>query len=456
MQFRIEHDSLGEVKVPKDALYGPQTERSRHNFNIGSRMPMPIIEMLLHVKQAAATVNNQHGTLADDKCQAIHDAVDQLLTGKYNDAFPLHIYQTGSGTQTNMNVNEVIAHLAMQSHPQTSVHPNDDVNQSQSSNDTFPTAMMMAAYQASNALIKAAKHLIDTLEAKQQKFATVVKIGRTHLQDATPLTVGQEISGWQSAIQHDVDAMQQLMPTLLELPIGGTAVGTGLNTPTNFDQDMVKQLSKQMNVNYRVADNKFQGLANHSQITSMHGIFKTLASDLIKVGNDIRFLASGPRAGYNELNIPSNEPGSSIMPGKVNPTQIEALTMVAAKVMGNDTTISFANSQGNFEMNVYKPVIIASFLESSQLLTQSITSFTDRLVTGLTVNTKRIAELMDNSLMLVTALSPHIGYEKSAKIAQWAQQNDTKLIDAAEHFEESRDDFNKWVNPRDMTNIDRK
>jgi fumarate hydratase, class II len=451
VKYRIEHDSLGDVEVPFDALFGPQTQRSRQNFNIGGQMPVAVITELIQIKKAAAIVNANHGTLKRDKADAIIDAADHLLTENYHEAFPLHIYQTGSGTQTNMNINEVIANLAHHLHADMHIHPNDDVNQSQSSNDTFPTAMMMAAYQAVTEVLTTTQHLIETLAQKQNEFSNVVKIGRTHLQDATPLTVGQEISGWQSAIEHDRTALKTLQPQLLELPIGGTAVGTGLNTFSGFDQAMVEQLSHQTGIQYQVASNKFQGLANHSQITAVHGIFKALATDLIKVGNDIRFLASGPRAGYNELNIPANEPGSSIMPGKVNPTQVEALTMVGARVMGNDTTIGFANSQGNFEMNVYKPIIIASFLESAHLLTQTIRSFTDRLVSGLTINQNRITELLDNSLMLVTALSPHIGYEKSAHIAQWAQQNQTTLKVAAQHFDVSATDFEKWVVPAKMT-----
>ncbi|UQS84910.1 class II fumarate hydratase [Apilactobacillus apisilvae] len=455
MDYRIEKDSLGEVKVPKDALFGPQTQRSRNNFKFGKLMPMPIIHALLQIKKAAAVVNSKDGNLDQDKANSIVNTIDTILNGNYRNEFPLHVYQTGSGTQTNMNVNEVISHLAEELNSAVKIHPNDDVNKSQSSNDTFPTAMMIAANDAINQLLPTLKTLVQKLNEKEIAYKTVVKIGRTHLQDATPITFGQEISGWKSAIQHDIDFLEENKKTLLELPIGGTAVGTGLNTPNHFDSDMVKQISKQLNEQFKVAPNKFQGLANHTGITMVHGILKTLATDLIKVGNDIRFLASGPRAGYDELNIPSNEPGSSIMPGKVNPTQIEALTMVGAEVMGNDTTINFANSQGNFEMNVYKPLIITKFLESANLLRESVESFTDKLVNGMTINQDRMNELLKNSLMLVTALSPHIGYERSAKIAQKAKKNSTTLKVAALASGVTEEEFNKWVVARDMTNIDR-
>ncbi|MBW1605099.1 class II fumarate hydratase [Lactobacillus sp. Sy-1] len=456
LEYRIEKDSLGEVKVPKDALWGPQTERSHNNFKIGQTMPLAVVNNLLQIKKAAAIVNHEIGNLSADKAALISSTVDQILATDHQSAFPLVVFQTGSGTQTNMNVNEVIAHIANQRAGAASIHPNDDVNQSQSSNDTFPTAMMMAATQAIDKLIPAIASLIEALQKKEAEFKTVVKIGRTHLQDATPITFGQEISGWVSALKHDLDYLKTNRATLLELPIGATAVGTGLNTPNGFDQAMVAQLSKQTQLQFTVAPNKFQGLANHSGITMVHGILKTLATDLIKIGNDVRFLASGPRAGYDELNIPSNEPGSSIMPGKVNPTQVEALTMVSAQVIGHDTTINIANSQGNFEMNVYKPIIIYDFLDSSNLLTEAIESFNHHLVQGLTVNQSRMTELLDNSLMLVTALSPHIGYERSAKIAQKAQHDGSTLKAAALASGVTEAEFNQWVNARAMTNIDRK
>ncbi|GLB46426.1 fumarate hydratase class II [Philodulcilactobacillus myokoensis] len=454
--YKIERDTLGNVKVPSDVLWGPQTERSRNNFKIGKRMPSQIIKALLQIKKSAAIVNAKDDILSSEKAHLIEQTINQLLAGDYQKEFPLVVFQTGSGTQTNMNVNEVISHLAKQINPNLPIHPNDDVNKSQSSNDTFPTAMMMVANQAINELLPVLKQLNRSLTKKEHEFKEVVKIGRTHLQDATPITFGQEISGWVSAIAHNIDFIQNNQAALLELPIGGTATGTGLNTPENYDVDMVKQLSKQLGQEFVVAPNKFQGLANHSGIAMMHGLLKNLAADLVKVGNDIRFLSSGPRAGYDELSIPSNEPGSSIMPGKVNPTQIEALTMVCAQVMGNDTTINFAESQGNFEMNVYKPVIINDFLESATILRQSIDSFTKRLIDGLTVNRKRMATLVDNSLMLVTALSPHIGYERSAKIAQNAQKNGLKLKEAAIKDGISESNFDRWVNAKRMTNINRK
>ncbi|TPR19106.1 class II fumarate hydratase [Apilactobacillus timberlakei] len=455
MEYRIEKDSLGNVKVPKNALFGPQTQRSRTNFKFGRLMPIQIIHALLQIKKAAAIVNAKDKNLDQNKSTMIVKTINQILDGNYRDEFPLHVYQTGSGTQTNMNVNEVVSHLAQKLNSDIKIHPNDDVNKAQSSNDTFPTAMMIVATDAINNLLPVLRKLVNKLNEKEIEYQTVVKIGRTHLQDATPITFGQEISGWKSAIQHDIDFLIANKAALLELPIGGTAVGTGLNTPDNFDLDMVNQLNKQLNEDFKVAPNKFQGLANHSGITMMHGILKTLATDLIKIGNDIRFLASGPRAGYNELNIPSNEPGSSIMPGKVNPTQIEALTMVSAEVMGNDTTINFANSQGNFEMNVYKPLIISKFLESANLLSESVKSFTDKLVDGMTINKARMDELLQNSLMLVTALSPHIGYERSAKIAQKAKKENTTLKEAALASGVDEQEFKKWVVARDMTNIDK-
>ncbi|TPR38883.1 class II fumarate hydratase [Apilactobacillus micheneri] len=455
MEYRIEKDSLGNVKVPKDALFGPQTQRSRINFNFGRLMPIQIIHALLQIKKAAAIVNAKDKNLDQAKSAMIVKTIDQILAGNYHDEFPLHVYQTGSGTQTNMNVNEVVSHLAKKLNSGITIHPNDDVNKAQSSNDTFPTAMMIAATDAINQLIPVLQELVNKLNEKEFAYQTVIKIGRTHLQDATPITFGQEISGWKSAIQHDIDFLEANKTALLELPIGGTAVGTGLNTPENFDSDMVNQLNKQLNEDFKVAPNKFQGLANHSGITMVHGILKTLATDLIKISNDIRFLASGPRAGYNELNIPSNEPGSSIMPGKVNPTQIEALTMVNAEVMGNDTTINFANSQGNFEMNVYKPLIISKFLESANLLSESVKSFTDKLIDGMTINKERMDNLLKNSLMLVTALSPHIGYERSAKIAQKAKKENMTLKASALDSGVSEEDFNQWVVARDMTNIDK-
>ncbi|RRK10655.1 class II fumarate hydratase [Lactiplantibacillus garii] len=457
--YREEADTLGTVRIPSTALWGPQTERSRHNFPHGVVMPVQVIRALLQIKRAAARVNGDSGHLSAAKAAVITRAADQLLA--LDDAhlmvdFPLHVYQTGSGTQTNMNVNEVLAHVAAQLDPTTPVRPNDDINQSQSSNDTFPTAMNIAALQVLAPLLTTVATLITALTEKQHQYWRTVKIGRTHLQDATPLTFGQEVSGWVSTLKRDRDYLQQLQPTLLALPIGGTAVGTGLNTQPGFDRQMVTELATTYHQAFEVADNDFAGLAAHSGLNVVHGALKTLAADLVKIGNDIRFLASGPRAGYGELTIPANEPGSSIMPGKVNPTQIEALTMAAARVMGNDVTIDFAASQGNFEMNVYKPVIIAAFLESAELLTGTIDGLTNKLVRGMTVNEKRMRALVDQSLMTVTALSPHIGYHRAAEIAQTAERAGLTLREAAlKSGYVSAADFDLWVDPLKMTNLDR-
>ncbi|MBU9788182.1 class II fumarate hydratase [Lentilactobacillus sp. TOM.63] len=458
-EYRIEADTLGQVKVPKDALWGPQTERSRNNFPTGPIMPVQLIRSLINIKLAAATVNEKQNGLPTQKTALIEQACRQLLSLADHDLmadFPLHVFQTGSGTQTNMNVNEVIANLCKQLNSDIEILPNDDVNHSQSSNDTFPTAMNISASQALTKLKPEVEHLIATLQQKQKQYWQVVKIGRTHLQDATPLTFGQEISGWVSALKHDLHYIQETSDTLLELPIGGTAVGTGLNTLPGFDIEMVKTLTAEYSLPFRT-QNKFFGLSSHSGLSVTHGAIRTLAADLLKIANDIRFLASGPRAGYGELTIPANEPGSSIMPGKVNPTQAEAITMAATRVMGNDTTIEVAASQGNFEMNVYKPVIIFSFLESTTLLTGIIHNFTDKLVAGITVNADRMQDLVDNSLMTVTALSPHIGYHKAAEIAQLAHQDGTKLKTAAIKLGYvNASDFDDWMKPLDMTNIDRK
>ncbi|MFC6200846.1 class II fumarate hydratase [Lactiplantibacillus nangangensis] len=457
--FREESDTLGPVQIPATALWGPQTERSRHNFPHGPLMPVQVIRALLQIKQAAAEVNQELATLSPAKSVVISQAVRQLLAlddAELSADFPLHVYQTGSGTQTNMNVNEVLAHVAATIDPATPVLPNDDINQSQSSNDTFPTAMNIAATVALKPVMTQIQNLIDALTAKQKKYWRTVKIGRTHLQDATPLTFGQEVSGWISMLDHDLTYLKQLTPTLLELPIGGTAVGTGLNTLPTFAEKVTAQLAGTYGLKFVPAQNNFAGLAAHSGLNIVHGALRTLAADLVKIGNDIRFLASGPRAGYGELTIPANEPGSSIMPGKVNPTQIEALTMAAARVMGNDMTINFAASQGNFEMNVYKPVIIAAFLESADLLAGTIDGFTTKLVAGLTVNKERMRALVDQSLMTVTALSPHIGYHQAAEIAQLAEKDGSTLRAAAlKSGYVSATDFDNWVDPLKMTNIER-
>ncbi len=458
--YRIEEDTLGAVKIPKNALWGAQTQRSRNNFSTGNKMPLEIIKALLQIKRAAAIANKEVGAIDANKADLIVESIDQLL--KLDDVslrkdFPLVVYQTGSGTQTNMNVNEVVSHVAQNINPQLEILPNDDVNHGQSSNDIFPTAMNITAAMAVEKLIDSLKHLIEELQTKQAKYWRVVKIGRTHLQDATPLTFGQEVSGWVSMLQHDLDYLQTLKKTLGELAIGGTAVGTGLNAAPGFAEKIAEQMSIVYDFEFTADTNKFFGLAAHSGLNVVHGAIKTLASDLLKIANDVRFLASGPRSGYGELNIPANEPGSSIMPGKVNPTQAEAITMAAIKVMGNDVTIDLAASQGNFEMNVYKPVLISTFLESAELLTGTMTGFADKMIAGLTVNETRMQELVDQSLMTVTALSPHIGYHHSAEIAQLAQREGTTLREAAIKSKlVTAEQFDQWVVPIDMTNIEEK
>ena len=457
-EYRVESDTLGEVKIPATALWGAQTERSRHNFPTGTKMPLEIIRALLQIKRAAAIANKEVEAMTAEKADLIVAAIDKLLALDDEDLrkdFPLVVYQTGSGTQTNMNVNEVVAHMAGKLNPDVEILPNDDVNHGQSSNDIFPTAMNITAAVAVDKLIAAAEHLLDELKAKQKKYWRVVKIGRTHLQDATPLTFGQEVSGWASAIEHDIAYLKQLNPTLGELAMGGTAVGTGLNAAPHFAENIAAAMSKLYGIEFTADSNKFYGLAHHSGLNVVHGAIKTLAADLMKIANDVRFLASGPRAGYDELNIPANEPGSSIMPGKVNPTQAEAITMAAVRVMGNDVVVDLASSQGNFEMNVYKTVLIDAFLESAELLAGTITGFADRMIAGLTINEDRMAELVDRSWMTVTALSPHIGYHDSAMIAQQAEKTGTTLREAAiKSGKVTAEQFDEWMVPIDMTNID--
>ncbi|WP_125710816.1 class II fumarate hydratase [Companilactobacillus zhongbaensis] len=456
--FRTESDTLGEVKIPETALWGAQTERSRNNFPTGEKMPLEIIKALLQIKKAAAIANKEVKSIDAAKADLIVEAIDKLLAlddEELRQDFPLVIYQTGSGTQTNMNCNEVVAHMAAKINPDIEILPNDDVNKGQSSNDIFPTAMNITAARAVDKLEESLQHLIDELKAKQEKYWKVVKIGRTHLQDATPLTFGQEVSGYVSALEHDLAYLKQLNPTLGELAMGGTAVGTGLNAAPGFADIIAKEMSTLYGVEFTADTNKFYGLAHHSGLNVVHGAIKTLAADLMKIANDIRFLGSGPRSGYGELNIPANEPGSSIMPGKVNPTQAEAITMAAVRVMGNDVVVDIASSQGNFEMNVYKPVLISAFLESAELLAGTMTGFADKMIHGLTVNEERMEELVNQSLMTVTALSPHIGYHESATIAQDAQKEGTSLREAAvKSGLLTAEQFDEWVVPIDMTNID--
>lgn len=458
--YRIEEDTLGAVKIPAEALWGAQTERSRNNFSTGAKMPLEIIKALLQIKKAAAIANKEVQAIDAKKADLIVEAIDQLLSLDDADLrkdFPLVVYQTGSGTQTNMNVNEVVAHVAQRINSEIQILPNDDVNHGQSSNDIFPTAMNITAAIAVDKLEVSMQHLIDELKQKQAKYWKTVKIGRTHLQDATPLTFGQEVSGWVSMLEHDLSYLKMLNKTLGELAMGGTAVGTGLNAAPHFADKIAEQMSVVYEHEFTADTNKFFGLAAHSGLNVVHGAIKTLASDLLKIANDVRFLGSGPRSGYGELNIPANEPGSSIMPGKVNPTQAEAITMAAVRVMGNDVTINVAASQGNFEMNVYKPVLIYTFLESADLLTGTMYGFADKMISGLTVNEERMEELVDRSLMTVTALSPHIGYHESAEIAQQALHDGTTLkVAALKSGLVTEEQFDKWVVPIDMTNIEEK
>ncbi|KRM01299.1 class II fumarate hydratase [Limosilactobacillus gastricus] len=459
VEYRTEEDTLGSVKIPADALWGPQTERSRHNFPTGQYMPLPVIRALLNIKKAAAQANLELAQIDEVRGNLIIEAIDSLLAlddEELRKDFPLKVYQTGSGTQTNMNTNEVVAHKAHELNPDVEILPNDHVNMGQSSNDTFPTAMNMAAVDAVAKLEKATQHLIDELKVKQDQYWRTVKVGRTHLQDATPLTFGQEVSGYVSALEHDLTYLENLRPTLLELAIGGTAVGTGLNAAPGMPEKIAEKVSAVYGHEFTAKSNKFYGLAHHSGLNVVHGAIKTLAADVFKISQDIRFLASGPRAGYGELNIPANEPGSSIMPGKVNPTQAEAVTMAAMRVSGNDVVVSMSSSQGNFEMNVYKPVLIDAFLESADLLAGTMTGFADKMIHGLTVNEERMAELLDNSLMTVTALSPHIGYHDSAVIAQTADREGTTLREAAlKSGKVTEAQYDEWMDYTKMTNIDR-
>jgi fumarate hydratase, class II len=456
---RMESDSLGKIKVPNDRYYGAQTARSLIHFNIGREtMPPELIRAFGILKKAAALVNRELGLLPAEKARLIVRAADEVIGGKLDSDFPLHVWQTGSGTQTNMNANEVISNRAIELAggvlgSKTPIHPNDDVNMSQSSNDTFPTAMhIAAASRLAEGLIPSIERLRDALDAKAKEFAEVVKIGRTHLMDATPLTVGQEISGWVSLLDRDMDRLRMVLPGLCDLAIGGTAVGTGLNAPPDFGERAAQKISDLTGLPFRSHPNKFAALSAHDEIVFASGALKTLAASLMKIANDIRWLASGPRAGLGELTLPENEPGSSIMPGKVNPTQSEAVTMVAVQVFGNDAAISFAGSQGNFELNVYKPVIIHNFLNSVRLLTDACRSFTDHCVAGMELDEKRIKENVDNSLMLVTALSPKIGYDKAAEIAHKAHHENLSLRDAAlklGHLSEK--EFDEIVRPEKMT-----
>ena len=452
-KFRIEHDTMGEVKVPADRYWGAQTQRSFQNFKIGkTKIPKEIIDAFAILKKAAAITNCQFGVLDSERANLISTVCDEILDGKLEGNFPLVVYQTGSGTQSNMNVNEVITGRGNEIAGKKILHPNDHVNKSQSSNDTFPTAMHIAGLTATeDRLLPAAKILHDTLLASEKKFAGIVKTGRTHLQDATPLTLGQEISGWRSMISHDIYMIESGLSHLRELALGGTAVGTGLNAPENFDEIVAEEISALTGKPFRTAGNKFHSLTSKAPFVFAHGSIKALAMDLFKIANDIRLLASGPRCGIGELIIPANEPGSSIMPGKVNPTQCEALTMVCAQVIGNDTTISFASSQGHYQLNVFMPVIIHNYLESVNLLSDAIISFSENCVQGIKPNEKQIQNNLEKSLMLVTALNPHIGYENAAKIAKEAYNSGKTLKETAVSLGlVSPEDFDVWVEPEKM------
>ncbi|PLT31247.1 class II fumarate hydratase [Peribacillus deserti] len=457
MEFRIEKDTMGEVNVPADKFWGAQTERSRNNFKIGiEKMPMPLIYAYARVKKAAANVNAELGHLSPVKEKAIVDVCDAILAGKYDDQFPLSVWQTGSGTQTNMNVNEVIAnranHLLLQNESNEKVHPNDDVNMSQSSNDSFPTAMHVAAFlSVSEDLLPAIRELSDTLKAKEKQYSNLLKIGRTHLQDATPLTLGQEISGWNAMLQRSGQMIKESSNHLLQLAIGGTAVGSGINAHPDFGRKTAGFLAKDTGYPFQASSNTFHALTSHDELVHVHGAVKGLAADMMKIANDVRWLASGPRCGIGEITIPANEPGSSIMPGKVNPTQSEAVTMAAVQIFGNDAAIGFASSQGNFELNVFKPVIIYNFLQSIRLLADSIRSFNEHCMKGMTANPEKINENLNRSLMLVTALNPHIGYEKAAEIAKYAFSENLTLKEAALQLNYvTEQQFDEWVDPEKM------
>jgi fumarate hydratase class II len=459
MKTRTETDSMGGIEVPSDRYYGAQTARSLIHFNIGlDTKPRELIRALGTLKKSCALVNQDLGKLPADKAKLIAKAADEVIDGKLDEHFPLRIWQTGSGTQSNMNANEVISNRAIELAggeigSKNPVHPNDDVNMSQSSNDTFPTAMSIAAAEVVvHNLLPAVRELRDSLDAKAKDFASIVKIGRTHLQDATPVTLGQEFSGFVALLDADVARIEMALPGIMSLAIGGTAVGTGLNSHPEFGERAARKISELTGLPFTSNPNKFAALSAHDEFVFASGALKTLSCSLMKIANDIRWLASGPRCGLGELTIPENEPGSSIMPGKVNPTQSEAMTMVCCQVMGNDAAIGFAGSQGNFELNVFKPVIIHNFLHSVRLLTDSCHSFTHHCAVGIAPNLDRINHYVNDSLMLVTALNPHIGYDKAAQIAKKAHKEKTSLREAAVgsgHL--TGEQFDSWVNPEAMT-----
>jgi fumarate hydratase, class II len=460
MKTRIEKDTMGEVMVPADKYWGAQTQRSKDNFKIGDgRMPREIIQAFGFLKKAAAATNLELGVLSEEKAYQIMQVCDEIIEGKLEDQFPLVVWQTGSGTQSNMNVNEVVANRAHVllgndlGEGKPLIHPNDDVNKSQSSNDTFPTAMHIAAYKVlTEVTIPGVKDLRDTLKEKSDAFMNVVKIGRTHWMDATPLTLGQEFSGYVSQLDHGLKSLINTLDHLTELALGGTAVGTGINTPEGYATLVARNIARFTDLPFITGSNKFEGLAAHDAIVETHGALKTLAVSLMKIGNDIRILASGPRCGIGEIIIPANEPGSSIMPGKVNPTQAEALTMVCAQVMGNDVAINIGGSNGHFELNVFKPMMINNFLESARLIGDACRSFNENCAVGIEPNKDRIEENLNNSLMLVTALNTHIGYEKAAEIAKKAHKEGSTLKAAALALKYlTEEEFDEWVDPSKMT-----
>lgn len=460
MKVRIEHDTMGEVEVPADMYWGAQTQRSKNNFKIGAgTMPPEIIHAFGVLKKAAAMANMELGVLPEDKARLIMEVCDEIIAGKLHDHFPLVVWQTGSGTQSNMNVNEVVANRAhvlrggKLEDAKKIIHPNDDVNKSQSSNDTFPTAMHIAAYEMiSKVTIPGIEKLKNSIDEKVIEFKDIVKTGRTHLMDATPLTLGQEFSAYSSQLEHGLKALRNTLPHLSELALGGTAVGTGLNTPKGYDVLVAQKISELTGYPFITAGNKFESLSAHDAIVETSGALKTLAVSLMKIGNDTRLLGSGPRCGIGEINLPANEPGSSIMPGKVNPTQNEALTMVCAQVIGNDMTIAIGGMQGHYQLNVFKPVMIRNLLESARLLGDACVSFNDNCMVGIKPNLPNIKKNLENSLMLVTALNTHIGYENSAKIAKKAHAEGTTLKEAALTLGLlTAEQFDLWVDPSKMT-----
>ena len=459
MKYRIEKDTMGPVEVPAEKYWGAQTERSRNNFKIGDgTMPVEIIRAFAYLKKAAAITNSELGVLPEEKCKLIGQVCDEILAGSLDDQFPLVVWQTGSGTQSNMNLNEVIANRShvllgnILGEGARLIHPNDDVNKSQSSNDTFPTAMHIAAYKILLEItIPGVLKLRDTLNAKVKEYREVVKIGRTHFMDATPLTLGQEFSGYVSQLDHGVKALRNTLPHLSELALGGTAVGTGINTPKGYSANVADKIAGLTGLPFISAENKFEALAAHDAIVESHGALKMLAVSLMKIANDLRVLASGPRSGIGEIILPANEPGSSIMPGKVNPTQVEALTMVCAQVIGNDSAITVGGMLGHFELNVFKPVMIKNFLESARLIGDACVSFNDNCAIGIEANMPVIKRHLENSLMLVTALNPYIGYEKAAEIAKKAYKEGSTLRQAALEMGYLTDEeFTQWVDPKKM------